>query len=95
MDVIGTELLFKFKLKYSDVRKQIDAWLCEAKEAQWKTSHDIKARYQSASILWDSHVVFDFKGGHYRLLVKINYLNKIVLIKKIGTHSEYDKWGLK
>ncbi|WP_323594148.1 type II toxin-antitoxin system HigB family toxin [Aliarcobacter butzleri] len=35
------------------------------------------------------------KGNNYRLIVHIDYLRKIVIIKFIGTHAEYDKINAK
>lgn len=42
-------------------------------------------------LLEDNRVVFNIKGNDYRLVVHIDYLRKIVRVKFIGTHSEYDK----
>ncbi|WP_391484102.1 type II toxin-antitoxin system HigB family toxin [Aliarcobacter butzleri] len=39
----------------------------------------------------DNRVIFNIKGNDYRLVVHIDYLRKIVRVKFIGTHSEYDK----
>ena len=36
-------------------------------------------------------VVFNIAGNKYRLIVTINYYAKIVFIKFIGTHKQYDK----
>ncbi len=94
MNVIGTKILSEFSGRHADVRGQLSAWLYEAEEANWKRSQDIKQRYASASFLADNIVVFNIKGNDYRLVVKIDYKNQIVLIKKIGTHAEYSRWKL-
>ena len=94
MNVIGTGKLSDFSNNHADAREQLKAWLNEAKEANWKRSHDIKQRYASASFLADNIVVFNIKSNDYRLVAKIDYENQIVLIKKIGTHAEYSKWKL-
>jgi len=52
---------------------------------------DIKKFYASASFLKDNRVVFNIKGNDYRLIVHIDYLRKIVRVKFIGTHAQYDK----
>ena len=39
----------------------------------------------------DNRIVFNIKGNHYRLIVKVNYDYQIVWIRFMGTHAEYDK----
>lgn len=51
----------------------------------------IKREYPSASILPGNRVVFNIKGNRYRIIVKINFHHKMVWIRFVGTHSEYDK----
>jgi mRNA interferase HigB len=92
MRVVGWKVIEEFCEKHSDVRSQLRAWLFEARDACWRTPSDIKARYSTASFLSDNRVVFNIKGGKYRLEIKVNYKNQIVLIRRVGTHSEYDKW---
>lgn len=95
MKLLGKELLNGFKVIYADAQSQIESWEAEIQEADWKTPHHLKARYPKASILGNQQVVFDICRNKYRLLVKISYKNGIVLIKKIGTHKEYNKWSIK
>lgn len=92
MKVVGREILEEFKKKHADARGQIDAWLAEAEEAAWESPNDIKARYSSVSFVGDNRVIFNIKGNNYRLDIKVSFKPPIVLIKRIGTHAEYDKW---
>ncbi len=92
MTITGLQVLSEFKIKHADVRAQIDAWLCEVEEAEWSKPGDVKARYPSASFLSDNRVIFNLKGNSYRLEVKVSYRHQVVLIKRIGTHAEYDSW---
>ena len=92
MKLLGKKHLDDFARTHADVRVQIDAWIAEVEEARWHGPMDIKARFLSASFLADNRVVFNLKGNKYRLDTKVNYKNQIVLVKRIGTHAEYDKW---
>ena len=47
--------------------------------------------YLSLLIWCDGRVVFNIAGNKYRLVVWINYAYKIVYIRFIGTHIQYDK----
>ena len=93
MRVVGRECLEDFIDRHADVRSQVDAWLCEIGEAQWRSPQDIRARYVHASFLADNRVIFNLKGNNYRLEVKVSYASQVVLVVRIGTHAEYSKWN--
>lgn len=93
MIITGRSVTNEFKKKHADARSSIDAWEAEAEDASWTQPSNIKQRYADASFLPGNKVVFNIKGNKYRLLVQVNYKNKIVLIEKAGTHNEYMKWG--
>jgi len=52
---------------------------------------DVKQRYGDASILKGSRVVFNIAGNKYRLVARINYPYRVVYVRFIGTHAEYDQ----
>jgi mRNA interferase HigB len=89
--VIANKTLKVFWTIHGDVEQQLKAWYREAEVAVWKTPQDVKSDYPSASILGDNWVVFNIKGNHYRLVVKINYAFSFVWIRFIGTHAAYDR----
>jgi len=92
MKLLGKKLLRDFKQRHTDARSQIDSWEAEVEEAKWGSPHDLKRRYPKASFPGNQQAIFDICRNKYRLLVQVNYKNEIVLIKKIGTHKEYDRW---
>ena len=91
MRVIAKSTLREFWDKHKDCEEQLKAWYYEAEKANWNNHNELREEYPSASILGDNRVVFNIKGNRYRLIVKINYQYKIVWIRFIGTHAEYDK----
>lgn len=92
MEILGRKLLEDFARDHADVRGAIDAWAVEVEAADWKGPEDIRARYSSASFLPENRVVFNLKGNRYRLDVRVAYRTKKVLVKRLGTHAEYNKW---
>ena len=52
----------------------------------------MKARFPTASFLADNRIVFNLKGNKYRVETKVSYEINVVLVLRIGTHSEYSKW---
>jgi mRNA interferase HigB len=89
--VIAKRTLRDFWAKYPDCEQQLKAWYKETEDGSRTGPRDIKKEYPSASFLTNNRVVFNIKGNHYRLVVKINYSYKMVWIRFIGTHTQYDK----
>ena len=59
-------------------------------QADWATPAQVKNHYGDASVLKGSRVVFNICGNKYRLVVKINYPYRVVYVRFVGTHSDYD-----
>ena len=91
MRVIAKKTLRDFWNKHPDCEQQLKAWYQEVHTAQWSGPVQIKKQYPSASFLPDNRVVFNIKGNHYRLIIKINYFYQVVWIRFIGTHAQYDR----
>ena len=77
--------------RFKDSEQSLRAWYAEAKNANWSNPDDIKKQYRNASIISINRVVFNIKGNEYRLVVSLRYEFKIVYIRFIGTHKQYDK----
>lgn len=76
---------------YSDAIDPTLAWYRHTLKADWASPAEIKQDFRNASILKDGRVVFNIAGNKYRLVVWINYAYRIVYIRFIGTHSQYDQ----
>lgn len=51
----------------------------------------MKADFRNATILRDGRVVFNIAGNKYRLVAWINYTYRVVYVRFIGTHAQYDE----
>lgn len=77
--------------QYSDAVEPCLAWYRETLKADWATPNQVKAQFSSASVLKDGRVVFNIAGNKYRLVAWINYPYRVLYIRFIGTHEQYDK----
>ena len=91
MLIVGRDLLFEYMRKHGDAEGALYSWIDEVERADWQSPQDIKLRYRTASFLKNNVVIFNIKGNHHRLVVKVTYENGVVRIKWVGTHAEYDK----
>jgi mRNA interferase HigB len=69
----------------------LEAWHGQVLDADWAEPSDVKKQYRDASILKGSRVVFNIAGNRYRLVVRINYPYRVVYVRFVGTHAEYDR----
>jgi mRNA interferase HigB len=97
MIVIGTDLVENYLTDRAGhkgikvARSQYDAWLDIVAQAEWRNPEDVKASYPKASILKAGRVVFNIKGNDYRLVSRVQYQARILIIRFFGSHAEYDK----
>ena len=94
MKVRGLEELHKFIKKHNQAKGSLEAWHDEVCRANWKTPQDIKDKYNHVDFRPKNRVIFNIKGNDYRLVVQVIYIAGVVVIEKIGTHAEYDRWRL-
>jgi len=92
MRIISRKALRQFweRQEFSDAEQPLKAWFREVSKADWKTPSAIKAMYRSASLVGNSRVVFNIAGNKYRLVVKVNYPYRMMYIRFVGTHRQYD-----
>lgn len=66
------------------------AWFKTASGADWSTPDAVRADYRRSSFLEGNPVCFDIGGNKFRHIARINYLYRVVYIRFIGTHTDYD-----
>lgn len=76
---------------HDDAREPALAWYRHAVAADWSSPTQVKSDFGNASILKDGRVVFNIACNKYRLVVWINYAYRVVYIRFIGTHAQYDR----
>jgi mRNA interferase HigB len=51
----------------------------------------VRRHFANARIISGDRVIFNIRGGNYRLVVRIDYQFRKVYVRFIGTHAEYDR----
>jgi mRNA interferase HigB len=94
MRVIALRTLKTFiegRPEHADGREPVLAWYRQVLKADWESPAHLKRDVRSASILKDGRAVFNVAGNKYRIVVWINYPYRVVYVRFIGTHAQYDK----
>ena len=94
MRIIALRTLKQFvesRPEYADAREPTLAWYRQVLKADWAAPADVKREVGNASILRDGRVAFNVAGNKYRIVVWINYPYRVVYVRFIGTHRQYDR----
>src|SRR5712691_4266433 len=75
----------------ASARTPLEDWYAQSAAVDWSTPAELKAQFGDASILKGGRVVFNIGGNKFRLVVKINYPYRVVYIRFVGTHAQYDR----
>ena len=91
MLIVYLNKLLDFSKQHADARKNLAGWKDVTKNALWTKKQDVLKDFPNAKMLKNNRARFEIKHNTYRIIVRIDYENKIVIIRFIGTHNEYDK----
>ena len=76
---------------HQDSEQPLRAWFAEASKTDWATPADIKRQHRNASLIGKSRVIFNIGGNKNPLVVAIKYASRILFIRFVGTHADYDR----
>ena len=91
MRIINLDYLFESLKRHPSARQQLEAWYDRLRNEDWDTPATLKKLHGRASIVGKNRAVFRIKGNRYRVVVEIDYNRKLVDIRFIGSHSDYDR----
>lgn len=92
MQIIARRTLRLFWERHRRAEQPLRAWYALVASADWTDTQDVKRTFGgTVDFVGDNRVIFDIGGNKYRLVVHVSYKFRRVLIKFIGTHSEYNR----
>ena len=91
MRIIAHKTLVDYYTENPKSKVALEDWYTKTKKAVWTCFADIKKTFNTVDSVGNKRYVFNIKGNDYRLVVVIKFTVSHVLIRFVGTHSEYDK----
>lgn len=92
VQVIAKRTLKVFWTRHRQGEIPLRVWYASVSRSEWSGPADVKAEFgANVDFIGDNRLIFDIAGNKYRLVVHVAYAFKRVLVKFVGTHSDYDK----
>lgn len=90
--VIARKSITDFCTRHASASGPLQAWYDEVRRADWACMNDVRAALGAlARPLDGERVLFRIGGNRYRLVAAMWFPGRLVYIKFIGTHAEYDR----
>ena len=64
-------------------------WIRTVKQSVWQNFSDIRQTFNHADI-HKNLTIFDVGGNKYRIIAKVEFRTRLLFIKFVLTHKEYD-----
>lgn len=91
MRIIAKKTLVSYYEGHKDAETALEEWNEKVEKARWNSIADVRQSFNSADYVGGNRVVFNIKGNKYRLVALVLFRNKMVYIRFIGTHTEYER----
>ncbi len=91
MRIIAFKTLKDYYQNQPNAKTALENWYHTTKNADWNGLSDIKKDFNSVDFVGNKRYVFNIKGNDFRLIAKILFVPKLIYIRFVGTHAEYDK----
>lgn len=91
MRLIARQTLAAFWSKHPETKPSLERWVGMVRMADWATMDEVQKAFPKAKVLSGERVRFEVAGGDYRLIASFKFRNRLVFVKFVGTHAEYDR----
>lgn len=91
MRVISISTLRDYWEVHPDTKVPLSEWYLKVERAEWESFSDMRKDFNSVDYVGNQHYVFNIKGNGHRLVVAVKFTPKLVYIRFVGTHDEYDR----
>ena len=90
MRIISRKALTDASARHGEWGASLNAWYKIAKVANWRNFEDVRSSWKNSDRV-GKFVVFDISHNKCRLICTIKYDWKMVYIRGILSHAEYDR----
>jgi mRNA interferase HigB len=90
MRIVSRKAIREATTAHREWGASLNAWYKITKNADWKNFADVRNGWRNADVV-GPFVVFDIANNRCRLIAIVKYRWRMVYIRRILSHSEYDQ----
>ena len=90
MNVISVATVKRYAADHADVAEELMRWIKAARNSLWRDLTDVRQLFPDAD-QYKSLLIFNIRHNHYRLIVKVDYRAKLLMIKEFLPHKAYTR----
>lgn len=95
MRIIAKRTIRTFWNEHSGTENPLKNWYRAVSTTDWKNFREVKETFGATDYVGNDRYVFNIKGNNIRIVAKIDFSFRLVFIRFIGTHQEYDSMNKK
>jgi len=90
MGIVSRKAIREAAGRHAEWGASLNAWYKIAKHAEWRNFSDVRASWKNSDVA-GRFVVFDISHNRCRLIATIKYKWRMIYIRRILSHAEYDR----
>ena len=94
VNVISLTTIKRCAALHADAAVELLRWNKAASHAVWRDLSEVRLHFPDAD-QYKSLLIFNIRNNYYRLIVKVDYRAKLLMIKEFLTHKEDMRGGWK
>lgn len=91
MRIVAKKTIVAFYTWHADAKVALEDWYEKVESAEWESFAQLRMSFASADHVGNKRIVFNIRGNEYRLVAIVLFKVKMVYVRFIGTHQDYDK----
>ena len=89
MRVVSRKAIREATAEHSEWGASLNAWYKITEKADWQSFADVRRSWKNSDVV-GRFVVFDISHNRCRLIATIKYKWRMVYVRRILSHAEYD-----
>ena len=94
LNVISSATIKRCAALHPEASEELMRWNKAASHTGWRNLQEVRLHFPDAD-QYKSLLIFNIRHNYYRLIVKVDYRARLLMVKEFLTHNEYMRGGWK